>query len=79
MEEILIEIKKHRISKGGLKVDLIIVDEVIENPIGGATDIACFLSFFAFKHAQDVSESDSFAAASHTGLEASQSSLDRLL
>ena len=30
-EEILIEIKKHRISKGILKVDPKIVDEVIEN------------------------------------------------
>ncbi len=30
-EEILIEIKKHRISKGVLKVDPGIVDEVIEN------------------------------------------------
>jgi predicted DNA-binding antitoxin AbrB/MazE fold protein len=30
-EEILIEIKKHRISKGVLKVDPGLVDEVIEN------------------------------------------------
>ena len=30
-EKILIEIKKHRISKGILKVDLEIIDEVIEN------------------------------------------------
>jgi len=30
-EEVLIEIKKHRISKGILKVDSKIVDEVIEN------------------------------------------------
>jgi len=30
-EEILIEIKKHRISRGVLKVDLGLVDEVIEN------------------------------------------------
>ena len=30
-EEVLIEIKKHRISKGILKVDPEIVDEVIEN------------------------------------------------
>jgi len=30
-EEILIEIKKHRISKGVLKVDPGIVDEVLEN------------------------------------------------
>ena len=30
-EEVLIEIKKHRISKGILKVDPKIVDEVIEN------------------------------------------------
>ena len=30
-EEVLIEIKKHRISRGILKVDPKIVDEVIEN------------------------------------------------
>ena len=30
-EKILIEIKKHRISKGILKVDSEIIDEVIEN------------------------------------------------